>query len=117
MACATTPPTAASANQRSQRRSSLSQIQRACRINKTPKLPARTRCENSYRSPPCSVPRGGISFPCEVGQSDTDSAASLEVTSAPATNSRIVQRRTNTENRCNKGRKVVVIAQLVNLKV
>src|SRR5580765_3161214 len=54
---------------------------------------AATRCANSYRIPPSSV---GTKRPHESGQSGTESAASLLVTSPPAITSPKVQHATNT---------------------
>ena len=45
-----------------------------------------------------------------MAASGTESAASLEVTSAPAINNKIVQHTTNTQNLCTPGWYVAVIA-------
>src|SRR6185369_388806 len=73
-------------NQRSHRRMSFTQITTANAKIRTPSTPAITRCECSKNAPPASCRNVGNHVPNDFGQSGTDSAASFEVTSAPATN-------------------------------
>src|SRR3989442_6635777 len=110
IACTATPSTATIPSQRSQTRLSFAQSDTAKTRTRIPKPPATARCENSNRSPPCSDDSGGTSVPWEVGQSVTESAASLEVTSAPAMKRRKVQSTTKTENRGTPEWQVEVIA-------
>src|SRR5260370_27586462 len=109
MACTATPSTATNPSHRSHTRLSFAQSHAARTSTRIPKPPATARCENSNRSPPCSDDRGGTSVPCEVGQSVTERAASLDVTSAPATKSRTVQQTVNTANLCTRPLYLVVI--------
>src|SRR6267154_854406 len=101
----TTPPTAIAANQRSHRRSSISQIKIASPSSKIPRTPAITRCECSKNEPGFCIScfSDGNQVPNDFGQSGTESAAPFDVTSAPKTKSRTVQRNTNTAYRCNRG--------------
>src|SRR5215467_10019846 len=99
MACTTTPRTAITPSQRSQIRLSFNTSTTASSSVKIPKPPAKNRWENSKKSPPCRELNGGTQAPCDFGQSVTESAASFDVTSAPATKSSTVQHTTNTENR------------------
>src|SRR5713226_7013985 len=98
--CTATPSTATNPSQRSQTRLSFAHSNTASPSVRIPKPPATARCENSNRSPPCSDDSGGTSVPCEVGQSVTERAASLEVTRAPATKRSTVHNTTKTENLC-----------------
>src|SRR6266853_2245328 len=100
IACTATPSTATKPSQRSHSRLSAAQSHTARTSTRIPKPPATARCENSNRSPPCSEDSGGTSVPCEVGQSVTERAASLDVTSAPATKRSTVQQTVNTPNLC-----------------
>src|SRR6266702_1436557 len=93
-ACATTPPTAITPNQRSQERFSFVQTKKARMSVKIPRPNATTRWENSKSPPPLSISAGGIQLPWDFGQSGTESAASVEVTKAPATKRRTVQQTT-----------------------
>src|SRR5579863_3007797 len=97
------PPIATTPNQRSHRRSSFSQIRTTSITTKMPSTPAITRCECSKNAPPASILSDGNHVPNDFGQSGTDSAASLEVTSAPATKRRTVQATTNFAKRCTPG--------------
>src|SRR5580704_10774737 len=97
------PATAMNPNHLSQRRLSFIQIRIASASVKIPKHPAITRCECSKNAPPASILSDGNHVPNDFGQSGTDSAASLEVTSAPATKSRTVQATTNFAKRCTPG--------------
>src|SRR5712675_1285525 len=98
-ACTTTPRTAITPNQRSQRRLSFTQISIASASVKMPKPPAITRCECSKNAPPASCLREGNQVPNDFGQSGTDSAAFFDVTSAPAINRSTVQATTKLANR------------------
>src|SRR6267154_1120278 len=98
-ACTTTPKTAITPNQRSQRRLSFTQISIASASAKTPKQPAITRCECSKNAPPASCLREGNQVPNDLGQSGTESAAFLDVTRAPAINRSTVQTTTKLANR------------------
>src|SRR5467141_3182181 len=109
MACTATPTTAINPIQRSHGRFSLTQSNAASTSVRIPKPPATARCENSNRSPPCSEDSGGTKVPWEVGQSVTERAASLDVTSAPATKRRMVQQTVNTASLCTPGLYVDVI--------
>src|SRR5580692_1638572 len=94
------PATAMNPNHLNQRRLSLIQIRIASASVKIPKHPAITRCECSKNAPPASILSDGNHVPNDFGQSGTESAASLEVTSAPAIKSRTVQATTNFAKRC-----------------
>src|ERR1700716_599478 len=98
-ACTATPATAITPNQRNQRRSSLTQIRIAKTSVKIPKPPAITRCECSKNAPPASCRSEGNQVPNDLGQSGTESAAFLDVTSAPAINRSTVQATTKLANR------------------
>src|SRR5258707_3560118 len=98
-ACTATPATAITPNQRNQRRSSLSQIRIASASVKMPNAPAITRCECSKNAPPASCLKEGNHVPNDLGQSGTESAAFLEVTSAPAIKRSTVQATTKLANR------------------
>src|SRR5229473_6589291 len=108
-ACTATPRTAINPSQRSHGRFSFTQSNTASTRVRTPKPPAKTRCENSNKSPPCSIDSEGTHVPWDFGQSVTERAASLDVTSAPATKRRMVQQTVNTANLCTPGLYVVVI--------
>src|SRR5713101_8006650 len=107
--CTASPATATTPNQRNQRRSSLSQIRIASPSVKIPKPPAITRCECSKNAPPANCLNEGNQVPNDLGQSGTESAALLEVTSAPAIKRRTVQATTKLANRCIPGLYVVII--------
>src|ERR1700757_3749697 len=109
IACTTTPTTATAPSHRTHARLSFAQSRTVSSKVRTPSPPATARCENSNRSPPCKDESGGTKVPCDVGQSVTESAASFEVTSAPATNSRIVQHTVNTANPCTSGLYLAVV--------
>src|SRR5258708_32333425 len=94
------PPTAVSANQRSHLRSSFRQIITVSTTSNKPRTPAITRCECSKNAPPPSCRSEGNQVPNDFGQSGTESAATLEVTRAPATNNRTVHSSTKTANLC-----------------
>src|SRR5205807_3361058 len=96
----TTPSTAIAPSHLSHTRLSFTKSKTASTKVKIPNPPATKRCENSKKSPPCSELSGGTHDPCDFGQSVTESAASFDVTSAPATNSRIVHKTVKTANRC-----------------
>ena len=85
-----TVPSAPKANIRIHRRFSVRHVQTARRIVNSPAPCAIMRCVCSNFTPPTSF---GILYqePNEVGQSGTDSPASLLVTSAPAMMRRKVQ--------------------------
>src|SRR5690242_1841465 len=99
-ACTTTPSTAIAPSHRSHTRLSFTKSKTASTNVKIPNPPATNRCENSKKSPPCSELSGGTHTPCDFGQSVTESAASFDVTSAPATKSKTVQQTVKTANRC-----------------
>src|SRR6266478_1630349 len=60
MACTATPSTAINPSQRSHGRFSFTQSNTASTRVRTPKPPAKTRCENSNKSPPCSIDSDGV---------------------------------------------------------
>src|SRR5215470_10715879 len=103
------PATAITPNQRSHIRESFVQTMTASASVSTPSTPAITRCVCSKNAPPASCRIDGNHVPNDFGQSGTDSAAFLDVTSAPNTNSSTVHSATKTANRCTTRLKVVVI--------
>src|SRR6266478_7852537 len=111
MACTATPRTAINPSHRSHGRFSFTQSNTASTRVRTPKPPAKTRCENSSKSPPCSIDSEGTHVPWDFGQSVTERAASLDVTSAPATKRRTVQQTVNTANLCTPALYVVIISR------
>ncbi len=112
MACATTPPTAITPNQRSHGRDSFIRNRIASTRTRIPKIKAITLWVCSKPAPPARYLKGGNQVPNDFGQSGTESAASCEVTRAPAKKRRTVQQTTNLANLCTPGLYVVVIAQV-----
>src|SRR5260370_6079655 len=101
---------AVSPNHRIHGRGSFLHNQNARSSTRKPITAAITRCECSKNAPPASILKEGNQVPKDFGQSGTERAASLEVTSAPAMKRRTVQQTVNTANLCTPGLYVVVIA-------